>query len=268
MSQENIIENKQNDEIVCKKKREMNKLTRKANLNFNVNLFKKWIKQKLLSDEKMVTVIDKNDKTQITKKLPNFKGSPVALAAMNEKLCYIILEKVIERLTKSKNGLYVIKYNDLSDIIKIDIELRRNLYHYMDTYDTTLNYRDQYCISEKHIKEYIDKTFSASIDINNEAFNLLVYLLLKSCVRVIDTSYVIMCVAHKKTLSHETINGCIAIHYCGTTAHLLKMKIDESTRLCGKELLRNDNEGELANIDEKPENNEHKNNDSDQSDDE
>lgn len=169
-----------------KVKRELNKMTLKANLNFNVNLFKNWMKQKLKDDNKLFEV--KKEDGTVTMCLPKFSGSHVALTAVNEKLCYMILEKVIERLSKDKTGLYVIRYQDISDAIKINDVLRRNMFQYMDVYDGTMNYKDQYCIDEKCIKKYIDKVFSASVDINNEAFNLLVYLLLKTCIRLIDTS--------------------------------------------------------------------------------
>lgn len=218
-----------NNTVVEKKKRELNKLTLKANLNFNVNSFRSWMKQKLTDDGKLFD-------NKGTMCLPKFSGSHIAITAMNEKLCYIILEKTIERLTKDKTGLYNIRYKDLSDIVKVDNELKKNFYQYLDIYDSTLNYKDQYCIDEKTIKKYIDKVFSASIDISNDAFNLLVYLLLKSCVRIIDSAFIMIQFARKRSLNPNVILSSISIHFTGTTEHLLKMGIDEAIKLCGKDI--------------------------------
>lgn len=243
------------DEFKMDKIKKLNKLTIKAKLNFNVNNFKNWIKQKLRDDGKMF----QNDGEQYA---PKLSGAHVALSALNEKLCYIIIEKVIERLTKDKTGLYTIKYNDISDMIKVDSELRRNLYTYLDVYDNTLNYKDQYCIDEKSVKNYIDRVFSASIDISNDGFNLLIYLLLKTCVRIIDTACIIMAAAKRRTIGFAIINHCVSVHFSGTMAHLIHMKIDETIKLCGKEITDKENNGErkrqIDNDDEQKEDNANK----------
>jgi hypothetical protein len=233
------------------KKRELNKLTLKANLNFNVNLFKNWMKQKLKDDNKMF----EHNGMQV---LPKFSGSHIALTAMNEKLCYIILEKVIERVTKDKTGIYNIKYQDLSDIIKIEPNLRRNLYVYLDVYDSTLNYKDQYCIDEKIIKKYIDKVFSASIDITNDAFNLLVFLLLKSCIRIVDTAFIMIRYANRRSLNPNVILECVSVHFVGVLEHLLRMRIDEAIKSCGKEIKDKENQKEETKENDNQEPNEEK----------
>lgn len=235
------INEKEQDDTVANvteiKVRKLNKLTLKAKLNFNVNHFKNWIKQKLRDDEKFY----QNEGKQYT---PKLSGAHVAITALNEKLCYLIIEKVIERLTKDNTGIYMIKYNDISDMIKIDKELRKNLYAYMDMYDNTLNYKDQYCIDEKCVKAYIDKIFSASIDISNDALNLLIYLLLKTCVRVIDSAYVIMEASKRRSIGSSMINHCVTIHFSGTMQHLIRMKIDETIKLCGREITDKENNAE------------------------
>ena len=216
------------------KHRHLNKVTLKANLNFNVNSFKHWMKQKLTDDNKFFE--HENDKHEKIMCLPKFSGSHIALTAMNEKLCYLILDKVTGRLTKDKTGLYNIKFTDLSDVIKVEPELRKNLYNYLDVYDSTLNYKDQYCIDEKTIKKYIDVTFGTSINISNEAFNLLVYILLKVCVRVLDSAFIMIQFAKKKSLSPKVILSCVSVHFSGTLEHFIKMRIDDAIKACGKEL--------------------------------
>lgn len=217
-----------------KKKNSLNKLTTKANLNFNVNTFKSWMKDKLTNDCKFFDVVRKNGTTE--KALPKLRGSHVSIAAMNEKLCFVILDEVTKRLSKNKNGLYTIGYNDLADTISVNSELRRNLHAHLDVYDSTLNYKDQYCIKEKIIKKYIDTVFSECIDITNDAFNLLVFLLLKTSVRILDTSYIMMIYAKTHSLSPNTVMNAVDIHFSGTMKNVLKMKIDEAVKLCGKDL--------------------------------
>jgi hypothetical protein len=245
------------DELVHikSKKGKLNKATIESHLNFNVNIFKKWIKQKLLTDEKFCECKDVE-----VQNIPKLSGSHIALTSMNEELCKIILEKTIERLTKGKNGLYVISFNEIHDIIAVDPDLRKNLYAYLDMYDCTLSYKDQYCISEKCIKEYIDNVFNKSVDINNDAFNLLIYILLKTCVRIIDTAYVVIQAMKRKTIGAKIIVNCVSIHFSGTVHHLLQMKIDETIKLYGRymkekdkddEVKKDNNDIEVKNVEEK-----------------
>lgn len=215
------------------KMRQLNQTTLKAGLNFNVNSFKKWMQQKLLNDGK--TFEKENEDGTKTHVIPKFSGSHVALTALNEKLCYIILEKVTKRLIKDNTGLYVIKYQDLSDIIQVDSELRHDLYQHLDVYDKTLNYKDQYCIEEIYVKNYIDNMFGKCIDIKNDGFNLLIYLLLKSCVRVLDTAFLMIKFAKKKSLNPNAILCSVSAHFTGATEHLLKLRIDEAVRESGKD---------------------------------
>lgn len=213
-----------------KKTRELNKMTLKAKLHFNVNSFKAWMKQKLRNDNKFFA----NAAGELG--LPKFMGSHIALTAFNEKLCYMILDKVMSRLEKDKTGLYNIKYVDLADAIKIDNEMRVNLYQYLDVYDKTLDYRDQYCIDEKLIRKYIDTTFGTCINITNDAFNLLVYILLKSCVRLIDTAFEMIKYANRRSLNPKVILGAVSIHFNGSFERLLRMRIDDAIKECGKEM--------------------------------
>lgn len=224
--------------------RKLNQITLKANLNFNVNLFKTWMKKKLQDEGK---VFEKDGKQC----LPKFSGSHIAITALNEKLCYIILEKIIKRLTKDRTGLYIIHYLDIADILQVDVELRRDLIRYMDVFDPTLNYKDQYCIDESCIKKYIDDQFGKSIDIHNDAFNLLVYILHKVSVRILDTAFIMIQFAKKKSLSPNAILGSVATHFSGSIEHLLKLRIDEAVKACGKDMDEKDVEKEGEHVDEK-----------------
>lgn len=218
--------------------RKLNKTTLKANLNFNVNSFKSWMRQKLSDDNKTFEKeeTDENGETTTIQCLPKFSGSHVALTALNEKLCFIILEKTMKRLSKDNTGLYVIHYQDIADVVQVDKELRHDLCQYLDDYDKTLNYKDQYCIEDIYIKNYIDITFGKCFDIKNDGFNLLVYLLLKSCVRILDTAFLMIQFAKKKSLSPNAILNSVSAHFSGTIEHLLRLRIDEAIRECGKDL--------------------------------
>lgn len=209
--------------------RKLNQITLKAKLNFNVNVFKTWMKKKLQDEGK---TFEKDGKQC----LPKFSGSHIAIAALNEKLCYIILDKTINRLKKEVNGLYVIKFLDISDIVHVDQDLKHNIANYMDMFDSTLSYKDQYCIEEKCIKKYIDDMFGKSIDIQNDAFNLLVYILHKVSVQIIDTAFIMIKFAKKRSLSPNAIIGSVSAHFAGSIEHLLKLRIDEAIKSCGRDM--------------------------------
>lgn len=251
VNESNDNKNVDENEVV---KHKLNKLTVKANLNFNVNLFKKWMKQKLQDDGKMIEKKSSEDEDQNGEKImhiPNLNLSHVAMTAMNEKLCQLILEKAIERIQKGKGGIYNIKYIDISDAMKIDPELRRNFYSFLDVFDNTLSYKDQYCIDEKCIKNYIDNVFGEHIDINNDAFNLLIYILLKSCVRILDSAFIMMNFAKKRSLSSNVILSCINIHFSGIMEHLLRMRVEEAVKSCGRDDNKDDDENAKEDKDDK-----------------
>lgn len=227
---------------VVKHMRKTNKLTVEAGLNFNVNTFRQWMKKKLTDEEKLVGIVDaENNKVP---KIPKFSGSHVALTALNEKLCYVILERTIKRLSKDKMGLYCIKFNDISDILQVDKELHRDLGVFVDAFDNTLNYKDQYCISEDVIRDYIDNTFGKCISITNDAFNFLVYLLHKSSVRIIDTAYEMIVYAKKMTINPLSIMVSASVHFSGDIKKLLRIRMDEAIASCHRKIDSEDDDEE------------------------
>lgn len=209
-----------------KKNHEFDKITTKAKLNFNVTAFKKWLKKKCVDDRKIF--YDKNEKEHT----PKIGGATIALAAVNEKLCYIILYAVVKSLKENKDGLYYITVNEMINAIKTEHDLRKNIMTYLEMYDDSLCYKDQYCVQDKIINRYIDETFGGCVHMTNEAFNLLVYILLKMSTKIVDIAYIIMVYSKKKTLTSSLILACVSILMTNPIANVIKIKIEETIKLC------------------------------------
>lgn len=224
-----------------------NQTTTKAGLNFDCNSCKKWIKIKCRDDSKFVRKEKKDkdteEKTEETG-LPGFSGSFIALAAINEELCRYILNVVNCRLEKDKTGLFPIEESLICDLIKLTPELNENISVFMNKYDKTINYKEQFYVKEIDMKKYVEKFFNKSAVLTPKAFNVITYILLKTSIRLIDTAYIIILESRRKTLNHSVVMRALDIHFTGELKKVLLTKAEEAIKLCEGEIDESDDKAE------------------------
>ncbi len=173
-----------------------NMLTQKSNLTFNVMRFKK----SLIETCKVIST-------------NNYKCSKahVYLTKLNELLCYKLIENVNKNVEKDKNGLYTITRAMIKTSIETNDMLKRCFSNYLFQYDETHIYESQYPIAKKIIINFIEIKFGSMINFTPQAFDFLIYILIKATQNVIAISIELLNYADKRSINYKTISAAVQI---------------------------------------------------------
>jgi len=234
-----------------------NKLTNKANLFFNVNGVKNWLKRFYKNSNLFVSRTNKaeekdsdtattnsdnvEDKDKSKNIIPKFNNSHVALSAVSEVLCNIIISETKQHLESEKSGLYLITSKVLKNVILLNSDLRYLFSKYLDKYNSNMMYLEQFFISHKDLNAYIDNIFDSNITLDTPAYNLLGYCLLNIVLDISKNSYNLMMYAHKKSIDFNAIRCCVLNMCPDNIVQLVNIKLDCTFQLC-KNVEKDDDE--------------------------
>ena len=226
------------------------KLTEKANLNFNVNTFKSWLRDYFERTESFVPkpkvkAPAEGEKEEVKQAkadkaeddhdhIPIFKGVHVALAAATEVLCHYLLKETISQLNKDASGLY----NVSRPAVKYAVVFNDDLRHCFSRALRTFNQNDTYeftAIPHKNMVHYIDTTFGKNICLDQKAYNLLAYLLKAFNVDLATHTFNMMMYAGKRTLNFNVVKYAIRNLCTGNLEHAISQKLDDVRKLCSED---------------------------------
>ncbi|AYV78417.1 MAG: hypothetical protein Edafosvirus12_16 [Edafosvirus sp.] len=222
-----------------------NQATADANLDFDVMAFRKWMKTHFSSNECSVVSSskDKEGNTEKKKVLPKFNGSHIALAAVNESLCHYVLTLVKSRIQKDKSGLYNITRPAIRDAILLSDDLV-GFYSVLLTkkFDKKMTY--SYCVSRERMNTYIEKHFGENVKLTVRAYNYLAFVLLKASIAIVDTAYVLIKYANRKSVDPNSVMCSVNIVFSegATVAHHLHIKASDAVKSSGRKLAVEDND--------------------------
>ena len=155
------------NQSVSQTKLKTNQETEKANLTWNVNNFKRWIK----------TFYKKQDTFPFG--VPQFKGAHIGMTCVSEVLCKYVVEKCVTVSKKDVSGLYNVEPENVLSMFRSDIDLV-SLRYMCDTYDSNLDYTDQFCVTFAMVKSFVENKFGKNVMLHYRTFNLIAYMLLKT----------------------------------------------------------------------------------------
>jgi hypothetical protein len=225
-------ETKQVKQEVKAPKEKPNKATADANLEFNVNFCKSWIRELFRSKD--------------LEELPKFSGAQFALTAANQVLCRAIVQATLDQLQKDVSGLYDLKRPVIGYAIQLNEDLAQCCGKHYKKFDPSLNYASQYFIGQTEVTSYIDKfNEKTNVRLDNKAYNLLAYLLLRTSIELIETSHTLMLYAGKKSLDAKSVLAAIKTHVSGTLRHDMTMKIEDCIKALG-DAVEEEDEAEAA----------------------
>lgn len=215
-------------------------LTQKANLNFNVNSFKTWLKKYYQQNEMNLPKVQKKDAENKSEEQTGdmntitFKGAHVALAAAVEVLCKYILEETVKQLQKDTSGLYSVSRPAIKYAVSLNPELRHVFLRSLESFKQDMMYVDQFCIPHKEMCRYVDNVFGKNIQIDHKAYNILSYLLLSFAMEVAKHSFNMMLYSGKRSLDFSVINYTVKNLCSGSLEHDITLKIEDAMKLCNE----------------------------------
>lgn len=222
---------KDNDEKVPRT--HPNKDTEKANLHFNVKTTNKWLKEYFSSYtvERKKKNNDNDGDNKKTKKeeedqeIKNnsikMNGAQYALTAVDEVLCVEMANLAFGKTTKDKAGLYLIKEDLLLDSMKLNKDFAFSFGKFFDSYSSKEKYGKQLSIEKKDVLKLLETcAFSGgntSVNLDDSAYNLMMYVVLKNRILVAETTYQMLLYSKKASIDGRAVIHSVRAIYCGTT---------------------------------------------------
>jgi len=234
--EETIVKDSITENLESEKKFKRTKLTQKANLYFNVNVFRSWLIKYYKQNEFYIPSPKVKKGEEAPKKssniIPKLNGVHIALAAVSQVLCDHILKKSISQLDPEPSGLYNICRAPIALAVQLNSDLKHLFIRAMEFYDWNMLYTDQFCLSYSQVMKYIEETMGKNvIMLDTKAYNLLAYLLLKFNMELSSTIYHILITSKKRSLGFNTITGAINILCTGSLKHDLLLKLQDTQKL-------------------------------------
>ena len=214
-------------------KKTLTKTTQAANLNMNVNGFKRWLaKYCEMNDHFVESKVKSEEKKEDTKPhVPKFHGVHIALTAAAEIMCTYILKETISQLQKDVAGMYNITRPAIAYAITLNKDLDYIYCRHMQKFDKDMIYCDQFCVSHKEMIDYIDKIYTKNLVLDNKAYNMLAFLL-QTFMNVVAHHIVnMMYYAKKTTLNYDVVLYAIKNICSGTLVHDMTLRIEDARSL-------------------------------------
>lgn len=253
-----------------------NKDTVKAKLCFNVKTTNKWMKEYCSS-----YVVEKKKKEDKTKSKNDSKtdndneqkkkddgikmnGGHYALTSIDEALCIEMANLAFVKTTKDKAGLYLIKEDTLFDSLKLNNDFVYSFSKFFNAYSSKEKYGKQLGIEKKDVLKLLEiRAFSGGntcVNLDDNAYNLMMYIVLKNRILVLETTYQMLLYAKKASIDGRAIIHSVKAVYSGTTElHIKLSQKAEGTNL----LVKGDKPKDESEDGEKKDNSNNNNNDSD-----
>lgn len=195
-----------------------NKIMVDLNLTINTSIFKKYIKNKIDSENITISKKDKINKIGIS-------TSYIPIAIFTEYLIDYLIKNTMENNDNDFNGLTEIKFIKLENLIYKDKEIRKNFIHYLYEYNSKENYKANGLINFKIINQYISKKISKSLKLDNDYMNFLCFVLNKSINQIINISVNILQFTKKTYIKSDIIKFVISILYNGEFYDKIETKL-------------------------------------------
>ena len=150
-----------------------NQLTKESGLSLNVNIFRRHMKEYFINQDV---------------KPPVFSRSHVAMSAAIESLASYLAKNFSDYAEKNNTGLRSLPRKSLRYCILLDENLREFYYWPINKFDKDQNYTNQVPIDQKELAHVLNKV-DPELNLTKKALNLFNYLLLKSYLSILNTSY-------------------------------------------------------------------------------
>lgn len=230
------------------KKDHSNKLTRDAGLTFNVNTVRTSMISFFKNQDLYFTVKGEND--EVTKKLPMFKGSQVALAAALEQLTKMLLSNVLQFTNKDKSGLRTVTRPLLIYSVCLNKGLNQYYSSRLSSFDKNQVYKDQLPFKEDDVTKLMQEV-DKKLMFTPKAFNFLCFLLLNAYLDTMSTSYQFISFADKRSLGPDAVLASVKNRFPDSVSHELCHELSRACTAVGK-ALDDEEEGEAEEKKEEP----------------
>lgn len=180
--------------------------------DMNINLFNKMI-------------INYKNLNYSDKKAPNIHNAHGALYFLNNTLCDEIVKNAIINIKKDVVGMVTLDYTTLYNSLANNDDLISVYKYTRSLYDDNLLYNAEYTVTYKNMMNRISKIDERIKLTNDNAYNFLIFLLLKTTKEIIRIADIIRISGKKGTLNENHITDAVKIIF--GNRHLAKILINK-----------------------------------------
>jgi hypothetical protein len=210
-----------------------NKATAYAKLVFNVKNSQTWLKNhlkrhKIVRKQKDGKDNDDDGKVKIF-------NAHFALTATDQVICLSLVNLASNKATKAAAGMYEITEEQMMDNINLDRDFTFTFGKYLVHYDSHENYTSQLNILRSTVNKFIE-TYAfnggnSNVSLTDEAFNLLMFIMLKNRIMLTETAFQMSQYAGKSSVDDRAILHSIKCHYTGNLYRAVYKKAEEVSRI-------------------------------------
>ena len=189
------------------------------NLEFNVRLFKSWLKEHY---------------GLCREKVPNIVNAHCMLAACCQITCNMLLAGISDKSKKTKSGLVDVDYDTLYNYVLLTSCLYETYGGVLKKYDENLDYSKELCIDRKTLLAYIEKYIfhnNNTVSLNNSTLNFVMFLLVQTNIKLADTALLCSEIGKAHSISVNTILTAVKIHFKGKLLLDTLKKLDNVSML-------------------------------------
>jgi hypothetical protein len=194
-----------------------NKETAFVGLDFNVKLFKNWMKE-YYSDKSF------NDKDI---KIIN---AHYILTAACQVVCNSLLTGVSDKFSKSKEGLTDLDLDRFKNYILTTSHLNDAFGRFIDKFDVFTDYNALLCVPKKSFDEYVEKNVfhnNKTINMNNETTKFLKFILHQINVMITHVALLHTKYSKKSCVNAEAVMCGIEVYFSGKLLKDIMLKVNE-----------------------------------------
>jgi len=131
--------------------------------------------------------------------------------------------------------LYEITEEQVLDNVKLNKDFNYTFGRFLDNYDNHENYAPQMGLARDAVTKFIE-TFAfnggnSNVSLTDEAFNLLMFVMLKNRILLAETAFQMSQYAKKSSVDDRAILHAIKCHYSGTLFQTVYKKTEEVSRV-------------------------------------
>ena len=215
-----------------------NKATAFAKLYFNVKSVQKWMneyfKKYSIEKKKSSTDTKKDDEDAENDGKVKILNSHFAMTAADQVVCLSLVNLAAAKSKKAAAGLYTITEENMLDNIKMSRDFNYTFGRFLDSYDSLGNYAPQMGLSKKTVLEFVEAYAfnggNSNINLDNQAFNLLMYIMLKNRILLAETAFQMIVYARKSSIDDRAILCAIKTIYTGQLGNDIYKKVENVSK--------------------------------------
>lgn len=208
-----------------------NKATAFAKLYFNVKSTQKWLVEyyKRYTIDRKKKDEDKGDDNRV-----KILNAHFALTAADQVICLSLVNLAADKSKKAAAGLYTITEENMIDNIKLDKDFNYTFLRFLDMYSPQENYAPQMGLTKDTVMKFIETyAFSggnSNVNLDNQAFNVLMYIMLKNRIMLAENAFQMTSYAHKSSVDDRAIMYSLKTVYTGQLLQRMHKKVEDVSR--------------------------------------